>query len=62
MIPLSMLEDWRRLNANDTDDEDLIEEHNNLFYQYRTNGGYDFSFENPKRIGKENEPLFPFQR
>lgn len=51
MIPLSLKSEWDRLNTDDEDDYDTIDEFSKLFSQYMTGGGIThITFENPEKM------------
>lgn len=50
MVPLSLKSEWDRLNTDDDDDYDTIEEFEKTFSKYRTGGGIsNISFEDPEK-------------
>lgn len=48
MVPVSLREEWNRLNTDDEDDYEKIEEFEDTFGQYSLGGGIThITFENP---------------
>jgi hypothetical protein len=48
MVPLELKEEWNRLNTDDEDDQDTIDEFNDFFGEYTLGGDItQITFENP---------------
>lgn len=48
MVPVRLKEEWNRLNTDDEDDQDTLDEFNSVFGEYSLGGGIThITFENP---------------